>query len=273
MTGTANVNCSSNLDSAAFHINATGSLVANGSRSVATPILKAGTVTAASGTLTMQSGLAATQQTGQWQIADAATLYFNGSSYHLTGGQITANGVGRTGALRTDADLALDNTVPLDVENLSVEAGTLTLSGAGPATTPNTVTFTNGTRAGSRDWTIQTLNVQTANFVGSSTTTVSGTTTKSTGGTWLVRSGPHLIFNGAVAHGDGQLCVDDASNTTDPLVEVNAAWTMTGTANLNCSSNLDSAAFHINATGSLGEMGSGTKTIGTPVLNAGTVSI
>src|SRR4029079_1702096 len=193
-------------------------------------------------------------------------MFLNVSAPHLTAGQISADGAGRTGILQTDADLTMDDGVARDVETVRQSGGTFTLAGTTPATTPNAVAQTGGVRTGARNWTIGTLTIDAATWQNAQfTTTVSGTTTKQTGGTWLIRSGPHLVMNGAVAHGAAQLCVDDASNTTDPLVEVNSSWTLSGTASFGCSSNLSGAGFRINATGSLLASDAGTKNMDTPV--------
>ena len=80
MSGTANFGCHGNLDAAAFHVKSpNGALVSGGSRTIATPIDNDDTVTVSAGMLTMAERQRRTDHTGVWQIADGATLYFNGS--------------------------------------------------------------------------------------------------------------------------------------------------------------------------------------------------
>ena len=234
-------------------------------------MLNQGTFHVPSGTVAVNAGLESTNHTGHWTIASGATLYFNGSSYHLTGGDITAAG---TGKLRTDANLTLESGVPLNVEDLLVSAATLTLNGTAALPADyDKVEFTNGIRAGDRNWTIKNLTIDSADFRGPHTTTVTTSFKKTGGGTLSLRfGGPDLIVNAPATHDGGQICIDDQTNTgpgSDPLLEINGTWTMSNTASFACTGGLDAPGLKISPTGTL----NAANTIGTPMLNQGTFHV
>ena len=91
----------------------------------------------------------------------------------------------------------------------------------------------------------------------------------------MIRSGPHLVFNGGVTHSGGQVCIDDSNSTGDPLVDVNSTWTMSGTANIACAGNLDGrrAPRQLARTACCQASSAGAEAIATPTLNAGTITV
>jgi hypothetical protein len=271
ISGAATLACTGSLEAAGFHVVApNGQLLVSDDTTISTPIDNDDTVTVAAGTLTYQSGLAATGHSGAWQVANGAALYFNGSAADLTGGAVTATGtLPHTGILETDASLTVESGADLDIEDIRQFGGTLTTSGASPALTPTAYTQTGGTRAGVRPWTLQTAHVSGGQWQDAATTTISGTLTKDSASQWTIRSGPTVNVNGGASHTDGTICIDDANgNTGDPQVNVNSTWTISGAATLACTGSLEAAAFIINASGSLVASNTGTHSIGTPVKNA-----
>ena len=266
MSNNASFACTGSLDAPGLRISPTGTL--NAANTVGTPMLNQGTFHAPSGTVVVNAGHHSTNHTGHWTIASGATLYFNGSGYHLTGGDITATG---TGKLRTDADLTLESGVPLNVEDLLVSAATLTLNGTAALPADyDKVEFAGGIRAGDRNWTIKNLTVDSADFRGPHTTTVTSSFKKTGGGTLALRTGsPDLIVNAPATHDGGQICIDDQTNTgpgSDPLLEINSTWTMSNNASFACTGSLDAPGLQISPTGTL----NAANTVGTPMLNQGT---